>query len=139
MSAFLQVHGLARRFGGVEALAPVDLELAPGEALAITGPNGAGKSTLLACIAGEIAPSSGTVHLDGHDLSALAAHERARRGVARAFQRPALLPDRSALENVALGRLRYAEAGLAALLLGRSAAGAEHAAREAAALSALEQ
>ena len=60
----LRAAGLARRFGDVEALAPTDLELQPGECVALVGPNGAGKSTLLALLAGALEPSEGAVEAD---------------------------------------------------------------------------
>ena len=59
--AFLRARGVARRFGAQVALEPTDLDVAPGEALALIGPNGAGKSTLLAILAGALEPSAGTV------------------------------------------------------------------------------
>jgi ABC-type multidrug transport system ATPase subunit len=59
--AFLRARGVARRFGGQVALEPTDLDLVPGEALALIGPNGAGKSTLLAILAGALEPSAGEV------------------------------------------------------------------------------
>jgi len=59
--AFLRARGVARRFGAQVALEPTDLDVVPGEALALIGPNGAGKSTLLAILAGALEPSAGTV------------------------------------------------------------------------------
>ena len=61
MTALLRAVGVARRYGEVEALAPTDVDLAPGETVALVGPNGAGKSTLLAILAGALEPSSGRV------------------------------------------------------------------------------
>jgi ABC-2 type transport system ATP-binding protein len=63
--ALLRAAGVARRFGGFEALAPTDVELAAGETVALIGPNGAGKSTLLAILAGALEPTTGTVVADG--------------------------------------------------------------------------
>jgi len=63
--ALLRAAGVARRFGGFEALAPTDVELAAGETVALIGPNGAGKSTLLAILAGALEPTTGAVVADG--------------------------------------------------------------------------
>ncbi|MGH2935064.1 MAG: ATP-binding cassette domain-containing protein, partial [Gaiellaceae bacterium] len=60
-SPLLRAVGVARRYGDVDALAPTDLELLPGETVALVGPNGAGKSTLLAILAGALQPSEGAV------------------------------------------------------------------------------
>jgi ABC-2 type transport system ATP-binding protein len=65
--AFLRARGVARRFGAQVALEPTDLDVAPGEALALVGPNGAGKSTLLAILAGALQPSAGNVER-GNDV-----------------------------------------------------------------------
>lgn len=65
MSALLRARGLGKRFGSIHALAPLDLELAPGVALAVLGPNGAGKSTLLRLLAGLARPSSGEIEIGG--------------------------------------------------------------------------
>ena len=69
----VQARGLTRTFGSRCVLGPLDLVLEPGERVAVTGPNGAGKSTLLRCIAGTIAPSSGTVSVDGYRAGSAAA------------------------------------------------------------------
>ena len=73
-----------------------------GEIHAIIGPNGAGKSTLIAQICGEIRPDSGSIHLDGRDVTALRAFERARLGLGRSFQITELCQEYTALENVIL-------------------------------------
>ncbi len=69
----LHVSRLSRRFGSVVALGPVDLELKPGERIALVGRNGAGKSTLLRCIAGTVSPSEGSVTVCGHAAGSLTA------------------------------------------------------------------
>ncbi|MBN8964612.1 MAG: ABC transporter ATP-binding protein [Rhizobiales bacterium] len=100
--ALLRIQGLTRRFGGVVASDGVCLDVAPGELHAVIGPNGAGKTTLIGQLAGEIAPQDGTIHFDGHDITALPVHRRSLMGLARSFQITSLFPHFTALQNVAL-------------------------------------
>ena len=65
----LRLRGVGRRFGGVQAVRDVDLDVAPGERRAILGPNGAGKTTLFNVIAGEFPPTTGTIELFGQDVT----------------------------------------------------------------------
>ena len=94
--------GLTVRYGAVAALSRIDLDIASGERRAVIGPNGAGKTTLFNAIAGELRPAEGSISLDGHDVTRLPAWLRARRGLARTFQRSALFPSLSVAENLAL-------------------------------------
>lgn len=86
----LDVSGLTASIGGREVVRNVSLSLRSGEKVLLLGPNGAGKTTLLSAIAGlpRVSVESGRVLLDGEDLTGLPAHERARRGVALAYQIP---------------------------------------------------
>lgn len=99
----LAVSDLTKRFGGVTALAAVSLTVARGQLLAIIGPNGAGKSTLFQTIAGQHRPDSGTITFLGSEIGALPPYQRARRGIAIAFQDVRLFPEMTALENVMVG------------------------------------
>ncbi|HTT12908.1 MAG TPA: ABC transporter ATP-binding protein [Burkholderiaceae bacterium] len=102
MIPLLDVRALAKRFGGVVATDQVDLQVLAGEIHALIGPNGAGKTTLVAQLAGQLASDGGRIVFDGHDITHLAAHERARRGLVRSFQVTRLFRSFSVLENVAL-------------------------------------
>jgi len=101
----IRATGLRKRFGATEALRGVDLDVHRGEVLAVMGPSGSGKSTLIHCLAGVLAPDEGTVVIDGIDVTALSADRRARLRLTRigfVFQFGQLLPDLSAVDNVAL-------------------------------------
>ena len=96
----LQVSGLSKRFGGFVALDGVDLAVDRGERIGLIGPNGSGKSTLVNCICGMLANESGSIRFDGHDIGALATHERTRRGIARSFQLPRPFASLTVAENL---------------------------------------
>ena len=98
----LEVRAVTKRFGGLRALAGVDLDVREGEIFGLVGPNGSGKTTLINVIAGHYPLSSGTVTVDGVSIGSLAAHEIARRGVARTYQIPRPFANMSVLDNVAL-------------------------------------
>jgi branched-chain amino acid transport system ATP-binding protein len=109
----LRLRGVGRRFGGVQAVRDVDLDVAHGERRAILGPNGAGKTTLFNLIAGDFQPTSGTIDLMGTDVTNLPARVRPRLGVARTYQKSRLFPGLSVEDNLYLaivgragGRLR---------------------------------
>src|SRR5690606_37701006 len=102
----LVLDGLGKRYGSVVAVDDVSLEVRQGARHAIIGPNGAGKSTLFALIAGTIRPTSGRVHLFGEDVTGLPDHRRARRGLAKTFQRSSVFGSMSLLQNVLLGAER---------------------------------
>ncbi|MFD5769105.1 ATP-binding cassette domain-containing protein [Streptomyces sp. NPDC127049] len=105
------------------ALRDVRISLPTAQVTAVVGANGAGKSTLFDCLAGAARPDRGRVLLDGTDITGRPAHARARLGIARTFQRPALFPSLSVEENVRVGaehghdRARPAAATERALLL----------------------
>ena len=101
----LQIQNVTRRFGGLVAVNDVSLEVGRGEIVGLIGPNGAGKSTLFGLIAGAIAPSSGTIRFDGHDISRMAAPERCRRGIGRTFQVVKSFDSMTVVDNVVVGSL----------------------------------
>jgi branched-chain amino acid transport system ATP-binding protein len=98
----LDVRRLTKRFGGVVASAGVDLQVREGEVHALIGPNGAGKTTLVAQLAGQLRPDGGQIFFSGVDITRLAPHERARRGLARSFQITRLFRSFDVLDNVEL-------------------------------------
>ncbi len=96
----LHVADVHMRFGGLHALADIDLEVEEGKTHAIIGPNGAGKSTLLNVCVGRLAPTSGAVVFDGQIITGMKPHEINQAGVARVFQTPEIFPELSVLDNV---------------------------------------
>ena len=103
----LRAEGLAKRFGGVQAVRDISLAVAAGSVFAVIGPNGAGKSTLLNLMSGIHQPDAGALRFAGGDLIGLAAHRRARLGIARTFQKIRLFKQLSALDNVLAGFHRH--------------------------------
>ncbi len=89
----LEVRSISIHFGGIQALADVSFQVAPGEAVALVGPNGAGKTTVFNCISGVSRPDTGSVRLDGHPIDHLSAARRARLGIKRTFQRLEVFPE----------------------------------------------
>jgi branched-chain amino acid transport system ATP-binding protein len=98
----LHLEGVSRHFGGLKAVDQVNLVLQAGERRALIGPNGAGKTTLFNVISGEARPTAGRIRLFGEDITRLAPHQRAARGVARTFQITKLFGDLTVFENLLL-------------------------------------
>ena len=103
MTALLEVIDLSKRFGGVEAVADLNLDVCAGELLGLIGPNGAGKSTVFNLINGVTTPDSGRIKFDGADITGKAPHIVARHGIARAHQIVQPLAGLSVLENCTVG------------------------------------
>ncbi len=99
----LEAKGLTKTFGGVHALAEVDLVLHAQEILAVIGPNGAGKSTLMNVLSGNLPPTAGTVSVGGKDVTNAPAHVVSAHGLARTFQTPSLFAGLVTRENVLVG------------------------------------
>jgi branched-chain amino acid transport system ATP-binding protein len=102
--ALLEVRGLVKRFGGLVAVNGVDLDVEAGEIRGIIGPNGAGKTTLFNLISGALKPTSGTIRFDGKTVGGRKPSHIARAGLVRTFQRNAMFPTFSVLDNVMLAR-----------------------------------
>ena len=100
----LKVVGASKRFGGLQALSDVGIEIRRGQVYGLIGPNGAGKTTFFNVITGMYTPDSGEFSLDDKPYRPEAVHQVAREGIARTFQNIRLFPDMTALENVMVGR-----------------------------------
>ena len=104
MSLLLDVQGVSKSFGGLQALSNVSLQIAQGEIAGLIGPNGAGKTTLFNVITGLYEPDQGCFTLDGVPYQPRTVHEVARAGIARTFQNIRLFADMTVLENVKVGQ-----------------------------------
>jgi branched-chain amino acid transport system ATP-binding protein len=100
----LSVSGVNKRFGGLQALSDVGLEIREGEIYGLIGPNGAGKTTFFNVITGLYMPDSGNFVLQGQPYEPSAVHKVAEAGIARTFQNIRLFGDMTAIENVMVGR-----------------------------------
>ena len=100
----LQIQGASKRFGGLQALSDVHMQIRRGEVYGLIGPNGAGKTTFFNVITGLYTPDSGQFVLAGKPYKPQAVHQVARAGIARTFQNIRLFADMTALENVMVGR-----------------------------------
>lgn len=107
MTAMLQVAGLSKSFGGIRAVSDVGFELRRGELLAMIGPNGAGKTTCFNMLMGQLGPDSGSISLDGEDISGLAPRAIWRRGVGRTFQITSTYPTMTVVENVQMALISH--------------------------------
>ena len=105
ISPVLQLTGISKRFGAVQALIDVDLDLIANEVHALVGENGAGKSTLVKILAGIHRPDAGHLELDGHELVLSGPAAARQLGIAVIHQHPNLFPDLTVAENVFAGRL----------------------------------
>src|SRR5246500_1061090 len=108
----LSVKGVNKRFGGLQALADVGLQIEEGSIYGLIGPNGAGKTTFFNVITGLYTPDSGTFELAGKPYQPTAVHEVAKAGIARTFQNIRLFAEMTALENVMVGRHVRTHSGL---------------------------
>lgn len=96
----LEISNVNKRFGGLQALGNVNIDVAENTVHAIIGPNGAGKSTLLNCLIGKLEPDTGTVIFDGKPVLGRKPHQINQMGISRVFQTPEIFTDLTVLENV---------------------------------------
>jgi branched-chain amino acid transport system ATP-binding protein len=109
--ALLSVRHVSKRFGGVQALSDVSLDVEKGEVHALIGPNGAGKTTLFNCISSLYRPESGEVLFKEEDLTGMSPHLIPRLGIARTFQNLELFRNATVLDNIMLGRYLHKKTG----------------------------
>ncbi|MGN6606090.1 MAG: ATP-binding cassette domain-containing protein [Jatrophihabitans sp.] len=105
-SPVLEAHGLVKTFGHVVGLAGVDLQLYPGEVLAVIGDNGAGKSTLIKCLSGAMQPDAGEILVDGRPVSFRSTQEARAAGIETVYQTLAVAPALDIASNLFLARER---------------------------------
>ena len=109
-SFVVQASGVRKQYGGVAALKGVDVRIPEGAIYGLIGPNGAGKSTLFDILCGITKPTAGQVHVLGMDVVAMPAHDAARRGIGRTFQRTATFGQATVHDNLlyaSYGRMRH--------------------------------
>src|SRR3984957_19176985 len=113
MSALLEVAGVSKRFGGVDAVRSVSFEIARGSLVGLIGPNGAGKTTMVNLISAHQLPSAGRIVLDGEPIQGLPVFKVARTGVSRTYQQSRLFLEDSVGENIRTGMVWAGGAGRA--------------------------
>jgi len=101
----LELRGLSKRFGGLQAVSGLSLAMAEGEILGLIGPNGAGKTTVFNLVSGFLRPDSGEIRFRDHSIVGLKPHAICRRGLTRTFQIVRPFPHLSVLDNVKVGAL----------------------------------
>jgi len=124
VAGFLEVRELAKDFGGLHAVAGLDLDLDDNELLCIIGPNGCGKTTFFNLLSGALPPSAGTIDFDGHAIAGLAPYAVSRLGIGRKFQVPGIYGALSVRENLDVPLFaRAGRRGLRGLFAGRGPGG----------------
>jgi branched-chain amino acid transport system ATP-binding protein len=113
----LKVANVSKRFGGLQALSDVGIEIHRGQVYGLIGPNGAGKTTFFNVLTGLYTPDTGTFELAGQPYQPTAVHEVAKAGIARTFQNIRLFAEMTALENVMVGRHVRTHSGLIGAIL----------------------
>jgi ABC-type branched-subunit amino acid transport system ATPase component len=117
MTALLEIRGLVKRFGGLNAVDGVDLDVEQGEILSVIGPNGAGKTTLFNVVTGLYPPDGGSIRFDGHDLVGLKPSQICGLGIARTFQTVRLFNNMTVLENAMVGQHSRTRSGVLGAVL----------------------
>ncbi|HVM78507.1 MAG TPA: branched-chain amino acid ABC transporter ATP-binding protein/permease [Stellaceae bacterium] len=127
----LEIKGLAKAFGGIQAVRSLDLTVMPGQIVAVIGPNGSGKTTFFNLVTGLTEADSGSVKLAGDEIRGLGAHEIVERGIARTFQNLRLFANMTLMENALVGtHTRTSTGALGAVIRPPSVQREEEGARE---------
>ncbi len=103
MTASLQISKLVKKFGGLTATDDLSFTVEPGQSVGLIGPNGAGKTTVFSQIMGEHRQTSGSIKLDGQEISSLSTPARIKRGVSRTYQVPRPFSDMTVAQNIRVG------------------------------------
>jgi branched-chain amino acid transport system ATP-binding protein len=103
VTALLEIRGLQTRYGRIEAIRGVDLDVEPGEIVTLIGANGAGKTSLLMTICGSPRAAAGSIRFDGAEISGLATYDIVRRGIAQSPEGRRVFPRMTVLENLRMG------------------------------------
>ncbi|MDR9439179.1 MAG: ATP-binding cassette domain-containing protein [Halomonas sp.] len=111
MSEVLRVEGLTKKFRGITANEDISFTMEAGSVRSIIGPNGAGKTTFLSMLSGHHRPTSGSILYEGEDITRMSVVKRARRGLLRKFQTPAVFDELSVWQNIELAVLAHQAAG----------------------------
>ncbi|NIA25710.1 MAG: ATP-binding cassette domain-containing protein [Gammaproteobacteria bacterium] len=117
MSHLLELKGVSKRFGGVQAVVNMDLHADLGEILGVIGPNGAGKTTLFNIVTGFYRPDSGKIRFDGHNVVGFKPNQVARIGIARTFQAVRLFANMTVIENAMVGQHTRTKSGVFGAIL----------------------
>ena len=112
----LEIKGLVKQFGGLQALGGLDFHIDEGEIVSVIGPNGAGKTTFFNVISGMFSPDEGEIIFDDRDVAGLTPDQITRRGIARTFQNVRLFPNMTILENVMVAQHSRTSKGVFAAL-----------------------
>ena len=113
----LSASDVSVRFGGIKALDDASIDVRPGEIVGLLGPNGAGKTTLFNVVCGFVRPQTGTIRLNGDDISHLLPYERVAAGLGRTFQRVRMFPNMTVRENLLASQHRRLSSGSFAAML----------------------
>jgi branched-chain amino acid transport system ATP-binding protein len=109
----LDLRGVCKSFGGIQAVHNITFEVRPGETVGLVGPNGAGKTTLFNCVCGQLRPEEGEIFFEGRDLEGLPTHKRARLGIGRTYQKVEVFTDMSVRDHLMVAeRARRGEGSL---------------------------